>query len=69
MVQNGLYRHFKGDIYRVVGMARHTETDELLALYHQIGNPLPLFARPLNMFMETVEHDGKKLPRFEFLRV
>jgi len=66
MIQNGLYQHFKGAFYRVVGSARHTETNEVLVIYHDLGDSTKLYARPLTMFTEMVEHNGVKVPRFEF---
>ena len=56
----GLYRHFKGGLYRVRGFATHTETEENLVIYYNVRD-LTLWARPIEMFCETV--DGK--PRFE----
>lgn len=66
MIPNGLYKHFKGVFYRVIGLARHTETDEVLVLYYDIANSKQIFARPLAMFTEMVEDKGRKVPRFEF---
>ena len=59
----GLYKHFKGNIYRVIGIATHTETGECRVLYVNARHTGPTWARPLEMFMEKV--DGK--PRFEFI--
>lgn len=57
----GLYRHFKGGLYRVCGFATHTETEENLVIYYNVRDLSTLWARPIEMFCETV--DGK--PRFE----
>ena len=59
----GLYRHFKGNIYRVIGIATHTETGECLVLYKNAHHTGLTWARPLEMFMEKV--NGKQ--RFEYL--
>lgn len=63
----GIYRHYKGKQYLVLGMARHTETEEELVIYvplYEVSLPgLPLQARPLKMWEELV--NGK--PRFEFV--
>lgn len=63
----GKYRHYKGGEYEVVGVARHSETDELLVVYRCLYDNNSLWVRPLAMFMETVLVDGRELPRFELI--
>ncbi len=63
----GIYRHFKGNNYEVIGVARHSETDEKLVVYRPLYGDGELWVRPLAMFKETVERDGEVLPRFEWL--
>ena len=63
----GRYRHFKGGEYEVVGVARHSETDERLVVYRPLYGDGGLWVRPVGMFLETVEHDGRTVPRFTFL--
>lgn len=63
-VPNGLYRHFKGGEYRVLGMATHSETGEALVVYQALSDDRPLWARPAAMWFETVEHEGRKVQRF-----
>jgi hypothetical protein len=63
----GRYRHYKGGEYVVVGEALHTETEETLVLYHAVRDGVVgerMFARPELMFAETVEIDGRTIPRF-----
>ncbi len=66
----GIYRHFKGRLYKVIGIARHSETSEEFVVYQalydskKIGKNA-LWIRPLKMFLEEVEVDGKKVKRFE----
>jgi len=67
-VRQGRYRHYKGGEYEVVGVARHSETDELLVVYRCLYDNNSLWVRPLSMFVETVLVDGRKLPRFERIR-
>ena len=55
----GRYRHFKGGEYEVLGIARHSETQELLVVYRPLYNETGLWVRPVSMFLETVEHDGR----------
>ncbi|MBR4700941.1 MAG: DUF1653 domain-containing protein [Oscillospiraceae bacterium] len=62
----GLYRHFKGNYYEVLGVARHSETGEELVVYRPLYGERGLWVRPLAMFTETVERDGKLMPRFTF---
>ena len=60
----GLYRHYKGNDYRVIGLARHSETEEPLVVYQALYGERGLWVRPAAMFSETVEVDGKRVPRF-----
>ena len=60
----GRYRHYKGGEYRVIGTARHSETDELLVVYRCIYDNDSLWVRPLAMFMESVVINGQEVPRF-----
>lgn len=64
---NGRYRHYKGGEYEVIGVGAHTETQEELVLYRTLNPPHKIWARPFDMFFETVAIDGKELPRFEKL--
>ena len=63
----GRYRHYKGNEYVVIGIARHSETDEKLVVYRPDYGEQGLWVRPKEMFLETVEVDGKQVPRFQFL--
>jgi hypothetical protein len=60
----GLYRHYKGNAYRVLGLARHSETLEPLVVYQALYGEHGLWVRPAAMFMETIEHNGQRQPRF-----
>ena len=64
----GIYRHYKGNEYRVYETATHSETEEKLVVYRPLYGEGALWARPLAMWSETVEWHGKTLPRFQFLR-
>jgi len=63
-LQSGIYRHYKGQQYRVVGVARHSETEEQLVVYQALYGEYGLWARPLSMFTETVDVDGEQISRF-----
>ena len=60
----GLYRHYKDNPYRVHGVALHSETREWLVVYEALYGDGGWFVRPQPMFVETVEVDGKRVPRF-----
>jgi hypothetical protein len=66
-LQNGTYRHYKGPLYDVLGLARHSETEEWLVVYRPQYGERGLWVRPLSMFTEMVEYQGRQLPRFEYL--
>lgn len=66
-VQKGIYRHFKGNNYQVIDIARHSENQQYLVLYRALYGDFGLWARPLEMFVEEVEVEGQKRPRFEFI--
>jgi hypothetical protein len=60
----GIYKHYKGGRYEVIGVAKHSETLEKLVVYKHLDDG-GLWVRPLAMFSELVEVDGKKVPRFK----
>ncbi len=63
-VQLGRYRHYKGKEYEVIGFAKHSETEEKLVLYIGLYDDNQMWVRPYDMFIETVEINGKQIPRF-----
>ncbi|HLL04605.1 MAG TPA: DUF1653 domain-containing protein [Myxococcaceae bacterium] len=63
----GRYRHYKGNLYQVIGVARHTETEEELVVYQALYGERGLWVRPRTMFFEHVIVEGKSVPRFERL--
>ena len=63
-IQPGRYWHYKGNLYEVIDVARHSETEEKLAVYRCLSDGNSLWVRPLLMFLETVEVAGQDLPRF-----
>ncbi|MBQ8339868.1 MAG: DUF1653 domain-containing protein [Clostridia bacterium] len=60
----GRYRHFKGMEYEVLGVARHSETLEEMVVYRALYGEGDIWVRPASMWLETVERDGKVMPRF-----
>jgi hypothetical protein len=69
----GRYQHFKGQFYKVIGIARNSETNEEFVIYQalydseEFGNNA-LWLRPRAMFLEKVIHEGKEVPRFKYIR-
>ena len=60
------YRHCKGNLYEVVGVARHSETLEEMVVYRALYGEGGLWVRPMGMFLENVTVDGKTVPRFAY---
>ena len=60
----GRYRHYKGNFYDVIGVARHSETEEKLVVYRPLYGDGALWVRPLAMFTEVVTVEGREVPRF-----
>lgn len=63
----GKYKHYKGNIYEVIGVARHTETEEEYVVYKALYGDFNLWIRPKAMFLEKVFIDGQELPRFKYV--
>jgi hypothetical protein len=63
----GRYRHYKGREYQVLMIATHSETEAPVVVYRALYGDRGVWVRPLAMFTETVEIDGKQRPRFELL--
>ena len=62
------YRHFKGKEYKVIGVAKHSETFEEFVVYQKLYDDGGLWIRPKDMFLEVVEQEWKKFNRFEFVK-
>ena len=67
MIRPGRYRHYKGNDYQVVGVARHSETEEELVVYRKLYDDGSLWVRPLGMFIGDVMVDGRQVPRFAWV--
>lgn len=71
-IKLGKYQHYKGKFYRVLGIAKHSETLEDLVVYQALYKDKKfgknvLWVRPLKMFLEKVKVNGKRIPRFKFI--
>ncbi|HET9844782.1 MAG TPA: DUF1653 domain-containing protein [Nitrospira sp.] len=69
MIKPGRYRHYKGRDYDVIGIARHSETEESFVVYRALYGDRGLWVRPAAMFLDTVMVDGRSVPRFSRLPV
>ncbi|MES1966161.1 DUF1653 domain-containing protein [Psychrobacter sp. AH5] len=67
-IPQGIYRHYKGNLYQVLHTARHSETEEPLVVYRCLYGEYGVWVRPLAMFSETITRDGKQIPRFELIK-
>ena len=63
----GIYRHFKGNLYRLIGVASHSETLEPMVVYQALYGEQGLWARPAAMWSEIVTKDGYTGPRFTYI--
>ena len=66
-IKPGKYQHFKGNFYQVIDMVTHSETQETLVLYKPLYGEQALWVRPIEMFLENVERDGKVFKRFSLV--
>jgi hypothetical protein len=63
----GIYRHYKGNTYRVLGVAHHSETEEPLVVYQALYGERGLWVRPHAMWIQQVDVGGETVPRFAFV--
>ena len=66
-IRPGRYRHFKGNEYEVLGTALHSETMELMVVYRALYGDFGIWVRPASMWTETVNKDGREVPRFVYI--
>ena len=67
MIKKGIYRHFKGNLYEVIGIAQHSETLEEMVVYKALYDNGSLWVRPASMWDETLERDGNIYKRFTYI--
>ena len=67
VIRPGRYRHYKGNEYEVIDVARHSESEEEMVVYRKLYGDHSLWVRPLGMFAENVLVDGQTVPRFEWI--
>ena len=66
-IKPGKYRHFKGNLYEVIGVANHSETMEPMVVYRALYGEHGLWVRPAAMWEEVVDRDGYHGPRFQYV--
>lgn len=66
-IKLGTYRHYKGNTYEVLHIAKHSETLEDMVVYQDVNNPDKIWARPLSMWNDDIAIDGKTVKRFELM--
>ncbi|MEP1447899.1 MAG: DUF1653 domain-containing protein [Paraglaciecola sp.] len=64
----GRYRHYKGNEYEVIGVAKHSEDETQLVVYRPLYGERGLWVRPLDMFVEEVKLGEEYVPRFKFIK-
>ncbi len=67
MLKLGRYRHYKGPEYEVLGVAKHSETEEEMVVYRTLYGDFSLWVRPLSMFTEQVDQEGTSVLRFQYI--
>ena len=67
MFEPGRYLHFKGREYEAYALAKHSETEEDMVVYRPLYGEGKLWVRPLSMWEEEVEHEGKRVARFTYI--
>lgn len=68
IVIGGVYQHFKGNKYKVLAVAKHSETLEEMVVYQALYGAGDIWVRPINMFLEDIKKDGKIIKRFQFIK-
>lgn len=66
-IKLGIYRHYKGNTYKVLHIAKHSETLEDMVIYQDVNAPDKIWTRPASMWNDDIEIDGKTVKRFELM--
>lgn len=66
-IKKGIYEHYKGNRYRVIALAKHSESHEDMVVYQNIADSNKIWVRPLAMFMEKIEFNGEVVARFKYI--
>lgn len=63
----GIYRHYKGNLYKVLCIAKHSETEDELVVYQALYGKYEHWVRPIMMFNEEIEIEGKSVKKFTYI--
>lgn len=66
-IKLGTYRHYKGNTYKVLHIAKHSETLEDMVIYQDVNNPDKIWARPVSMWNDDIKIDGQTVKRFDLM--
>lgn len=66
-IKSGIYRHYKGNMYKVLHIAKHSETLEDMVIYQDVNAPDKIWARPASIWNDDIEMNGKTVKRFELV--
>jgi cyclomaltodextrinase / maltogenic alpha-amylase / neopullulanase len=67
IITAGRYRHYKGKVYKVIGIAKHSDTLEQMVVFRAVEDERQLWCQPLEEFKGKVRHEGSMVPMFEYL--
>ncbi len=67
MIKSGVYEHYKGNRYELIGIAKHSETLEDMVVYRALYGDEDIWVRPLSMWSETIKVNGTNVPRFKLI--
>ncbi len=67
MTKPGIYKHYKGNFYELIAIAKHSETLEKMVVYKALYGEGEIWVRPLSMWIELVEKEGEMVPRFDLV--
>jgi len=67
IIRAGVYKHYKGGLYKVIGIAQDSESNQQMVVYRSAEDGRQLWVRPLEMFKDKIKVDSRMVPRFEYV--
>ena len=68
IILGATYKHYKGNFYKIIAIAKHSETNESLVIYEALYDEHKIWARPIEMWNDIIELNGEKFKRFELVK-